>query len=129
MAIDPCGGPVTDGLTEAGRSLEECARSGVSAAQFGNNSHSPAGQYNFLQGGNPELAPEEANTWSVGLALTPYFADELTLTLDYYSIRIEQGIDELTPEFILNQCLDGQPVTVWLGAARPLGRPLARFRP
>ena len=43
----------------------------------------------------------------MGLALTPYFADELTLTLDYYSIRIEQGIDGLTPEFILNQCLDG----------------------
>ena len=107
MALDPCGGPVTDGLTEAGRSLEECARSGVTAAQFGNISHSPAGQYNFLQGGNPELASEEADTWSVGLALTPYFADELTLTLDYYSIRIEQGIDELTPEFILNQCLDG----------------------
>ena len=107
MTTDPCGGPVADGLTAAGRSLEECARSGVTAGQFGNISHSPAGQYNFLQGGNPELAPEEANTWSVGLILTPYFADNLSLTLDYYSIRIKEGISRLTPEFILNQCLDG----------------------
>ena len=53
IAADPCGGPVTEGRTAEGRTFEECARSGVTMAQFGNIAHSPARQYNFLQGGNP----------------------------------------------------------------------------
>jgi outer membrane receptor protein involved in Fe transport len=107
MAEDPCGGPVTNGVTNSGRSLEECARSGVTAAQFGNIANSPAGQYNFLQGGSQDLSPEEADTWSAGIVFTPDFIEGLTLTVDYYDIDIEDGINNLSPEFILNECLDG----------------------
>ena len=59
MSADPCGGPLTDGKTEQGRTLEECARSGVTAAQFGDISHSTSKQYYYLQGGNPNLIPEK----------------------------------------------------------------------
>ena len=104
---DPCGGPVADGRTGEGRTLEECARSGVTAAQFGNIAHSPARQYNYLQGGNPDLAPEESDTYAYGFVWTPGFVEGLSLSLDYYSIRITKGIRILTPEFILNRCLDG----------------------
>ncbi len=107
MTGDPCGGSVTNGLTDRGRSFEECARSGVTMAQFGRIPDSPAGQYNFLQGGNTELKPEEADTQSFGVVFTPSLIDGLTLSLDYYNIEIEKGIDNLTPEFILNECLDG----------------------
>ena len=107
MSVDPCAGPLQDGMTAAGRTFEECARSGVTAAQFGNIPNSPAGQYNFLQGGNAGLVPERGRTWSAGLVLTPDLVNGLTLSLDYYSIRIAQGIAALTPEFVLNQCLDG----------------------
>ena len=127
MTGDPCGGPVTGGVTEEGRTFEECARSGVTAEQFGRIAHSPAGQYNFLQGGNPNLQPEVANTWSAGVVLTPGFLDGLTLTIDYYNIRIKKGISNLTPEFILNECLDGNlnqcenvqrgaPGDLWIGS-------------
>ena len=127
MTGDPCGGPVTGGVTAAGRSFEECARTGVTAEQFGNIAHSPAGQYNFLQGGNPNLEPEEADTFSVGVVLTPAAIDGLTLTVDYYNIKIEQGISNLGPEFILDQCLDGnqsqcdsvkrgRPGDLWIGS-------------
>ena len=104
---DPCGGPVTNGRTAEGRTLDECARSGVTAAQFGNIAHSPARQYNFLQGGNPHLSPEESDTYAYGFVWTPGFVEGLSLGLDYYSIRITKGISILTPEFILNRCLDG----------------------
>ena len=107
MNADPCSGPVTDGKTAHGRTFEECARSGVSAAQFGTITDSPAGQYNFLRGGNPALAPEEADTYSFGLVWTPWFLEGFTFSLDYYSIRIEKGIGTVTPELILNECLDG----------------------
>ena len=107
MSVDPCGGPVTGGKTAEGRSLAECARSGVTAAHFGSIGHSPAGQYNFLQGGNPGLVPEESDTYTYGLVWTPRFAQGFNLGLDFYSIRITKGIRTVTPEFILNQCLDG----------------------
>ncbi len=107
MNADPCAGPVTNGRTAEGRSLEECARSGVTASQFGNIENSPAAQYNFLQGGNPNLTPEESDTYSFGLVWTPGLLPGFNFSLDYYSIEISRGISTLTPEFILNECLDG----------------------
>lgn len=107
MPSDPCGGPVTNGRTAAGRTFEECARSGVTATQFGNIADSPAQQYNFLQGGNPDLAAEEADTYSFGLVWTPRFVQGVHFSVDYYSIRIKKGISRLNPQFILNECLDG----------------------
>ena len=107
MNADPCAGPVANGRTAEGRSLEDCARSGVTASQFGNIENSPAAQYNFLQGGNPNLAPEESDTYSFGLVWTPGFIPGFNLSLDYYTIEISKGISTLTPEFILNECLDG----------------------
>ena len=110
MPSDPCGGPVTNGRTEAGRTLEECARSGVSAAQFGHIAHSPAEQYNLLQGGNRDLGAEEADTYSFGLVWTPRFVEGFNFSVDYYSIRIQKGISSLNPQLILNECLDGNAV-------------------
>ena len=107
MSADPCGGPITDGRTAAGRTFEECARSGVTAAQFGNIAHSPAAQYNVLQGGNRDLVAEEADTYSFGLVWTPRFVDGFNFSVDYYSIRIRKGIRSLNPQLILNSCLDG----------------------
>ena len=107
MPADPCGGAVTDGQTAAGRTLEECARSGVTAAQFGNIAHSPAEQYNVLQGGNPDLVAEDADTYSFGLVWTPSFIEGFNFSVDFYSIRIRKGISSLNPQLIMNECLDG----------------------
>ena len=101
LSADPC-----SGATPA-RSAADCARSGVTAAQYGTVPDSPAGQYNFLQGGTPSLEPEQADTYSLGVVWRPDFIDGLALTVDYYDVEIEKGISNLEPEFILNQCLDG----------------------
>lgn len=101
MAEDPCGGATPS------RSAADCARSGVTPAQYGSVPNSPAGQYNYLQGGNPNLAPEEADTYSAGFIWSPGFAEGLDISVDWYSIEIEKGINNLGPEFILNECLDG----------------------
>ena len=98
---------MTNGRTAAGRIFEECARSGVTAAQFGNIAHSPAEQYNVLQGGNPDLVAEDADTYSFGLVWSPRFVDGFNFSVDYYSIRIRKGISSLNPQLILNECLDG----------------------
>ena len=108
MSSDPCAGEVVDGKTAAGRTFEECARSGVTAEQFGHIPDSPAGQYNFLIGGNPDLLPEDADTYSFGLTWTPSFLDGLTFGMDYFNIELKGGVGALSPELVLNRCLDGK---------------------
>jgi iron complex outermembrane receptor protein len=90
------------------RSAADCARTGVSAAQYGTILDNPAGQYNYLQGGNPNLEPETAKSYTLGLVLTP--APNLSATIDYYTIEVEDVISNAPPVTILNQCLDtGDP--------------------
>jgi outer membrane receptor protein involved in Fe transport len=103
MTSDPC---ATNSQTGAGPSASaaQCARSGVSAGQYGSTFlYSPAGQYNFLQGGNQDLKPETANTYTVGLVLNP--VRNLTATIDWWNIKITDAISNAPPETLLNACL------------------------
>jgi iron complex outermembrane recepter protein len=99
---DPCSNEL-GGTPEA--SFEECARSGVTAAQYGNILQNPASQYNGLVGGNRDLDPEESDTYSFGFVFTPGFVPGLSITVDYYDIKVKKLINSLGADFILNQCL------------------------
>lgn len=97
--IDPCGGPTPTATAE------QCARTGLSAAQYGSNLLTNiAGQYNFIQGGNPTLTPETAKTYTVGLVLQPL--PNLSATLDYWSIKLKNQVGIVPSQFALQQCLD-----------------------
>jgi len=96
---DPCAGP-TPKYTQ-----EQCARTGVTAAQYGTVPLSPASQYNHLRGGNPNLEPEEADTYTVGIVADPI--ENLKFTLDYWRIKIDKTIDRIgseSAEIILDIC-------------------------
>ncbi|TAK41361.1 MAG: TonB-dependent receptor [Betaproteobacteria bacterium] len=94
---DPCGPSQT-------ATLAQCANTGITPAQYGSAIlDSPAGQYNFLQGGNPNLDPESADTYTLGLAFQPI--RNLTGSIDYWSINIDKYISAAPPDVILNQCL------------------------
>lgn len=99
---DPCAG-ATPSLTQA-----QCANTGVTAAQYGNVSASPAGQYNQFAGGNPDLEPEIADTYSFGVV--GQLSDDLHFSVDYWKIEIEDVIDNIEPELTVEQCaLSGNP--------------------
>ena len=101
MTGDPCGADARD--LEA--SEAECIASGVPAGNVGANAlDSPAGQYNFLQGGNTALTPEEADTYSYGVVFTPRFAPGLAITVDYFDILIENTISTFGSINTLNAC-------------------------
>jgi iron complex outermembrane recepter protein len=57
-------------------------------------------QYENVQGGNPNLRPEESESWSVGAVFSPI--DRLTLSLDYYNIELEDQVNTLPIQDILN---------------------------
>jgi outer membrane receptor protein involved in Fe transport len=65
---------------------------------------SPAGQYNFLQGGNPDLNPEEADTYTFGFVVTPSFLPGFNLSVDYYNIKVDNLIGSVGALNILDAC-------------------------
>ena len=112
-SVDPCaapavnpGAPVTAGskLTN-GETFAQCAQSGVKKTQFGNIAPNSASQYNGLAGGNPKLSPEIADTYTVGLVLSPRMVPNLTVSLDYFDIKIKDVIGAIGGNTILNDCL------------------------
>jgi iron complex outermembrane receptor protein len=94
--------PLTTGYTFA-----QCALSGVTQAQYGNIAPNAANQYNGLIGGNPQLKPEIADTYTVGLVLTPRAVPNLSISVDYFDIKIKQVIGGVGGDVILNNCLNG----------------------
>lgn len=94
--IDLCSGDAPT-YTEA-----QCARTGVTAAQYGTIASSPAGQYNLLRGGNPNLDAEEADTITFGVVADPI--DNLTVSLDYWNIKIDGTVETIGAERALNLC-------------------------
>ncbi len=93
---DPCAGPTpTD-------TLAQCQNTGMTAAQYGNSPDNPAGQYNQFFGGNPNLKPEKADTYTLGFATTPVRG--LELSLDYYDIKIKNTISTIGAATILDFC-------------------------
>jgi iron complex outermembrane receptor protein len=102
MNQDPCGSTPTGGPTAT---LAQCAQSGVTPAQYGSATlYSPAGQYNFLQGGNTELKPETADSVTLGLVATP--TKNLTATIDWWVIKVEDVISNAPPSTLLTSCLN-----------------------
>ncbi len=89
--------------------LEQCMRTGVTAAQYGHLAPSTAGQYNTWSGGNPKLDPETADTTTFGLVITPA-GTSFSLAFDYYDIKLKNTIGVLSADDILYQCgVSGDP--------------------
>ena len=68
---------------------------------------SPAGQYNQLGGGNPNLNPEEADTFTYGFVLQPTFLPGFNLSVDYFNIQVEQAIQTVGSANTLDLCYVG----------------------
>ena len=60
-----------------------------------------------LASGNTNLAPERADTLTVGGVFTPTFAPGVELSVDYYNISISEAIGQLGAQNIVDQCVAG----------------------
>ncbi|HET8693003.1 MAG TPA: TonB-dependent receptor [Steroidobacteraceae bacterium] len=101
---DPCGAQARDPTA----SDADCIATGVPANLVGDPLlDSPAGQYSFLQGGNPALTPEESDTYSYGIVLQPRWVPGLAITVDYFDINIEDTISTFGPNNTLTACYAG----------------------
>ncbi|MBN9544614.1 MAG: TonB-dependent receptor [Alphaproteobacteria bacterium] len=60
-----------------------------------------------LQGGNPNLKPEQSTTISGGVVLTPHWIEGLSLSADWYSIELRKAIATISTDVITAQCAKG----------------------
>ncbi|MBX7535566.1 TonB-dependent receptor [Qipengyuania sp. GH1] len=107
LAVDPCAGsnPVGNAnLTAA--CVSQIVANGASQAQaqalIGNILQPAAGQINATGGGNPDLGVETATTWTVGAVIEPLY--NLSLTVDYWNIEIEDAITSPTVDDLVGGC-------------------------
>jgi outer membrane receptor protein involved in Fe transport len=113
MDGDPCGANVQFPEVRPGQpappppaaSLAECLATGVPQNQFGSdNLDSPAGQYQFNQGGDTQLQPETSDTISYGVVFTPRFAPGLSVSIDYFDIDVKDQISTFGSINTLDAC-------------------------
>ena len=102
LPSDPCSGPV--GSKSLIYTAAQCLNTGVPLNNYGHVANNPAGQYNQLAGGNATLKPEKSDTWTVGAVITPHAVPGLTLSIDYFDIKVNQVISALDPSVIINAC-------------------------
>lgn len=93
---DPCAGFV---ITAANAG---CRAQGLSVGQF--VAPNPADQYNGFVGGNANLQPEIADTYTAGVVVTPTFLPGFTASVDYFNIDITQAIGGIGSDTILAAC-------------------------
>jgi outer membrane receptor protein involved in Fe transport len=95
-STDPCAGdPIT--ATDFG-----CIAQGLAVGR--RITPNPAGQYNGLLGGNPNLNPEKATTKTLGVVLQPRFIPRLAVTVDYFNIKLKDAIQGYGADAVLAAC-------------------------
>lgn len=58
-------------------------------------------------GGNPELTPETADTFTIGLTWQPPQVPGLNLSIDYFDIKIDDVITTIAPQDLVTRCFNG----------------------
>ncbi|WP_197018409.1 TonB-dependent receptor domain-containing protein [Sphingomonas sp. URHD0057] len=104
---DPCAGVSPEAT------LEQCQRTGVTAAQYGHVLAIPSDSFGYqaLAGGNARLEPETATTRTLGVVLEPRFVPGFNATIDWFDIRVKGAVAEIGARPIIENCLaSGDPL-------------------
>ncbi|HEY1137761.1 MAG TPA: TonB-dependent receptor [Xanthomonadaceae bacterium] len=107
---DPCGptgAPVVDRTNGVSPGLEAaCVAQGVP-----DNFEQANTQITTFTGGNPNLDPEESDSWTVGVVYSPGWGEDkswsrkLDVELGYYSHKIDGAIQSRDIQTLLNSCI------------------------
>ena len=95
-STDPCSGDAI-ATTDIG-----CLAQGLSAGD--KVAPNPANQYNGLIGGNPNLQPEIADTYTAGVVFQPRFLPGFSASVDYFNIEVTGAIQGIGADVILQNC-------------------------
>jgi outer membrane receptor protein involved in Fe transport len=111
LATDPCrttrnaagvvtyAGPLTNANLAA-----VCLLQGAPPTSIGTIPNPTAAQANSTVAGGTYLKPEKADSYTLGAVFQPDFIPGLSITVDYYHIRIAHAISQPTPGDVVNAC-------------------------
>jgi iron complex outermembrane recepter protein len=101
LGTDPCAGAAP---TANANLRAICLAQGAPVGTIGSITNPTAAQANITVGGNLNLKPEKANTWTLGAVFQPDFFPGFNMSLDYYNIKIDSVIGTPTPGDIVTAC-------------------------
>ena len=106
--VDPCG---QQNINNNPNRVRNCAAAGVPTTQTFNGvtepfSNRPASGISGFSGSNSALSAEVSDSLTVGALFIPRFIPGLSISVDYYYIKIQQANNTLAPQTIINQCND-----------------------
>ena len=101
LGVDPCAGTAPVG-NAALRAI--CIAQGAPAGTIGSITNPTAAQANITVGGNLNLQPETANTYTIGLVWQPDFLPRFSMSLDYYNIKVRDVLGTPLPADIISAC-------------------------
>lgn len=100
LATDPCSAPSQGAQREQGTPIDaRCDAQGVPDDFFDDRA-----QLLTIGGGNPNLRPEQARTFTAGLVFEPQFFKDFSATVDYYTINVSQAVNSVGADVILSSC-------------------------
>ncbi|AOL95418.1 TonB-dependent Receptor Plug Domain [Porphyrobacter sp. LM 6] len=105
--FDPCDQAEIDRLSAAGDAniqnrIANCRADGIPEGFSDPLSARFAGTI----AGNPDLREETADTYTVGVVLSPRFVPGLSFTADYYHIKIDDAISTVAAQDVVDNCYD-----------------------
>ncbi len=101
LANDPCasiddeGNVIRGAPTGTLRAI--CLAQGSPIGQLGFIPQPTAGQGNATGGGNINLKPEKANSYTIGAVFQPEFLPGFSISVDYYNVKVKGAISAPTP--------------------------------
>ena len=105
-SVDPCQLALIN-AADAGRAgtlTNLCQTTGVPTSQIGAVAAPSSNQINNTSGGNPDLVPEKADTTTYGLVWEPAFVDNLSMTLDFWQIKLKEAVSTATTNQVIDGC-------------------------
>ena len=104
LKADPCSGtkPVGNAALTA-----VCLAQGAPSFTIGIIRDPSSAQPNTTTGGNLALKPEQATTYTLGVVLQPPMIPGLSVTVDYYNIKVRDAITTPTAQDAINSCFTG----------------------
>lgn len=105
--VDPCDmNNFQNGTNPAVREANCRAMLGLGAGDANTFINTNSSSVEGIIGGNIDLKPEEADTFTAGIVLTPSFLRGFSLALDYYDITLSNAIQFFSAQNIVNKCYD-----------------------
>ncbi|MFL6709064.1 MAG: TonB-dependent receptor domain-containing protein [Massilia sp.] len=87
----------------------QCKRFGAPAVGAYNSLDASQLNGGYYFGGNPNIGAEKGDTSTLGFVFTPAFAKGLSVTIDYYDIKLKDAVGQVQPVDALTSCYITDP--------------------